>query len=444
MVRRFAEPSSDLPVRIRSRIRLVRDRVGTFLCKKEAEIMIGLKKRTLEFMWRHNGPRSRLEPRSEFGVNLAGYFTGRFGIAASARAFATALEIAQVPNVLNNVVSATHGERHFGSHAFTDINPYAINLIHVNPDTAEEFILSRASLLRGPRYFKDRYNIGIWYWETSNFPARWMSLFRFYNEIWATTSFVLQSLSRVSPIPVVKIRYPLAIDTSVIDCGARRSLGLQEDQCVFLFLFDFASVLERKNPLGLIRAFEQAFGRTRKLASKSNNAVLVLNHINSVLNPRGARMLEDASANLNVKILSRHLSDQEYLSILAACDCYVSLHRSEGLGLPMAEAMYLAKPVIATAYGGNCDFMNANNSLPLRYELVQLDRDYGPYEKGNVWAEPDVGQAAELMKWVYENRELAKQTGQRAAHDIRESMNPTKASHEIRTRLEQAYSKLVP
>jgi glycosyltransferase involved in cell wall biosynthesis len=155
-------------------------------------------------------------------------------------------------------------------------------------------------------------------------------------------------------------------------------------------------------------------------------------------------MLEDASANLNVKILSRHLSDQEYLSILAACDCYVSLHRSEGLGLPMAEAMYLAKPVIATAYGGNSDFMNANNSLPLRYELVELDKDYGPYEKGNVWAEPDVAQAAELMRWVYENRELAKRIGQRAAIDIRESMNPTKASHEIRTRLEQVYSKLVP
>ena len=155
-------------------------------------------------------------------------------------------------------------------------------------------------------------------------------------------------------------------------------------------------------------------------------------------------MLEKASAKLNVKILSKHLLEQEYISILAASDCYISLHRSEGLGLPMAEAMYLAKPVIATAYGGNSDFMNANNSLPLRYELVELDRDYGPYEKGSVWAEPDVGQAAELMRWVYENRELAKRIGQRAADDIRESMNSTKASHEIRTRLERVYSKLVP
>jgi len=437
LVRRFAEPSSDLPVRIKSRIHLIRDRVGTFLCKKEAEIMIGLKKRRLEFMWRHNGPRSRLEPRSEFGVNLAGYFTGRFGIAASARAFATALAIAQVPNVLNNVVSATHGERHFGSHPFTDINPYAINLIHVNPDTAKEFILSRTSLLRGPRYFKDRYNIGIWYWEASSFPARWMSLFRFYNEIWATSSFVARSLSRVSPVPVLKIRYPLSVDTSIIDDSARTRLGLREDQCVFLFVFDFASVIERKNPLGLLKAFEQAFSREEK-------AVLVLSHINSMLDPAGAHMLEEASANLGVRMIGKHLSEKEYISLMAACDCYVSLHRSEGLGLPIAEAMYLGKPVIATAYGGNVDFMNASNSLPLDYELVELDREYGPYEKGSVWAEPVVGRAAELMRWVYENRELANRIGQGAANDIKELMNPVKASQEMRARLEQAYSKLVP
>ena len=433
MARRFAEPSSDLPVRIKSRIRLIRDRVRTFLCKKEAEIMIGLKKRTLEFMWRHNGPRSRLEPRSEFGVNLAGYFTGRFGIAASARAFATALATAQVPNVLTNVVSATHGERHFGSHPFTDINPYAINLIHVNPDTAEEFILSRTSLLRGPRYFKDRYNIGIWYWETSNFPARWRSLFRFYDEIWATSSFVVQSLTRVSPVPIVKIRYPLLVDTSIIDHSARARLGLREDQCVFLFVFDFASILERKNPFGLLRAFEQAFGR-------SDKAILVMNHINSTLNPEAAQMLGDISANLNARILSKHLSEHEYLSLLAACDCYVSLHRSEGLGLPIAEAMCLGKPVIATEYGGNMDFMNANNSLLVNYKLVELDRDYGPYEKGTIWAEPNVGQAAELMRWVYENKELAEGIGQKAASDIKELMNPAVAAREIRARLQSLYS----
>jgi glycosyltransferase involved in cell wall biosynthesis len=415
-------------------IQVIRDRVRSFLGQEAAKIWSLIIKLALGIMWRKSlFVGSVGDHRPEFGANLAGFFTGRFGTAASSRAFAQALALAQVPHVLDNVVSRTHGERHPSAHPFTSANPYAINLIHVNPDTAAEFIFSRTSLIDGLRHFRGKYNIGIWYWENSRFPARWISLFRFYDEIWATSSFVFQSLSTVSPVPVVKMRYPLLVDTRVIDHTARRRLGLQEDQCVFLFVFDFASVVERKNPLALIRAFGQAFSRNDK-------AALVLSHINSTLNPSCARRLEEASANLNVKIVSKHLSEEEYVSILAASDCYVSLHRSEGLGLPMAEAMYLGKPVIATAYGGNVDFMNASNSLPLNYELVELDKDYGPYEKGSLWAEPDVGQAVELMTWVCENRELAKRIGQRAAEDIREFMNPMIASQEIRARLELVYS----
>jgi hypothetical protein len=85
--------------------------------------------------------------------------------------------------------------------------------------------------------------------------------------------------------------------------------------------------------------------------------------------------------------------------------------------------------------------MNMKNSLPLNYELVELERDYGPYEKGSTWAEPDNGQAVELMRWVYDNRDLARRIGQRAASDIRETMNATLASKEMRTRLELVYSK---
>ena len=433
-LRSFGKIACELAVKTRMWIRLIRDRVKSLPSQETASIRNLIVKLALGIIWRSSlSVEEGLNRRPEFGANLAGFFTGRFGIAASSRAFAKALALAQVPNNLNNVVSGIHGERHPSSHPFTSANPYAINLIHVNPDTAAEYILSRMSLIHGRRYFRGKYNIGIWYWENSGFPARWMSLFRFYDEIWATSSFVFQSLSRVSRIPVVKMRYPLFVDTSIVDHSARRRLGLQEDQCVFLFMFDFASILERKNPLALITAFDQAFSRNDK-------AVLVLSHINSTLNPSGARNLEEASADLNVRILSKHLSEQEYVSILAACDCYVSLHRSEGLGLPMAEAMYLGKPVIATAYGGNVDYMNASNSLLLNCELVELERDYGPYEKGSLWAKPDIAQAVELMTWVYENRELARRIGQRAACDIRESMNPMIASQEMRERLELVYS----
>jgi glycosyltransferase involved in cell wall biosynthesis len=369
----------------------------------------------------------QVKGQAEFGVNLAGFFTGQFGIAASSRAFADALKLAEVPHVLNNVVTEVHGERRKISSIPARTNPYAINLVHVNADLAEHFFDSN-----GPAYGEGKYNIGIWYWELPKFRSRWLSAFGFYDEIWATSSFTRDCLSKISPVPVLKIRYPLFLDTSIVENKPRRRFDLGEDLYVFLFMFDFASAFERKNPVALLKAFRLAFGRDER-------TVLVINPINSWLNPTAAKSLRKVSAGLNVRMIDRHLSERDYLSLLAASDCYVSLHRSEGLGLILAQAMFLEKPVIATAYSGNMDFMNTNNSLLVRYKLVELDTDYGPYEKGNEWAEPDVDHAAQFMRWVYESPDAATIIGERASSDIKQYMNPTVASQEIRARLEQIY-----
>jgi glycosyltransferase involved in cell wall biosynthesis len=369
------------------------------------------------------------QERPVFGVNMAGFFTGGFGIATSARAFAEALRLAEVPHVLNKVVAEMHGEPRKSSWVFADGNPHAINLVHVNADLAESIFTSL-----GPAYAQNRYNVGIWYWELSRFPVRWLSAFKFYDEIWATSSFTADCLSQVSPVPIAKVRYPLVIDRTVIDPKARGKFDLRQDIYVFFFWFDFRSVFERKNPIGLLKAFRKAFERDDK-------ALLVLGHINSAANPAAAEALKRASSGLNVKILAKHLSERDYLSLLAATDCYVSLHRSEGLGITMAEAMYFGKPVIATAYSGNMDFMNLNNSLLINYKLVELDKNYGPYEKGNVWAEPDAEQAAESMRWAYDNQDEARKLGEKGSADIKQNMNPTIASQELRTRLEQIYQR---
>ena len=365
--------------------------------------------------------------QAEFGANLAGFFTGQFGIAASSRAFADALKLAEVPHVVNNVVAEVHGERRKISSIPTRTNPYAINLVHVNADLAEHFFDSN-----GPVYSEGKYNIGIWYWELSRFRSRWLSAFRFYDEIWVTSSFTRDCLSKISPVPVLKIRYPLFLDTSIVESKPRRRFDLGEDMYVFLFMFDFAGVFERKNPLALLKAFRLAFERDER-------ALLVINPINSWLNPTAAKSLRKASSGLNVRMIDKHLSERDYLSLLAASDCYVSLHRSEGLGLTLAQAMFLGKPVIATAYSGNMDFMSTDNSLLVGYKLVELDTDYGPYEKGNEWAEPDVDHAAQFMRWAYESQDAAATIGKRGSSDIKQYMSPTIASHEIRARLEQIY-----
>lgn len=377
-------------------------------------------------------PYSEQVRKREFGANLSGYLTGQFGLAASARAFADALKRAEVPYVVNNLVALGKGEKRKVPFAFSEDNPYPINLVHVNVDTLNYFFQ-----LKGPSYFEGRYNIGIWYWELSKFPSRWLPAFKLYNEIWTTSSFTSKCLSRFSPVPVVRMRYPLWIDTTLVDKQARKKFGLEKDVSVFLFMFDFASVVERKNPFSLLKAFRMAFGSKDKVT-------LVLNCISSEVNRAAAAQLQSQSSDLKVRILKKHLSERDYVSLIAACDCYVSLHRSEGLGLPCAEAMYLGKPVIATGYGGNTDFMNNANSFLVKYDLVELEKDYGPYEKGGVWAQPDIEQAAQFMRWVYDNRNEAREIGRRASMEIKHAMDPALASDEIKTRLEQIYQTAFP
>jgi glycosyltransferase involved in cell wall biosynthesis len=151
---------------------------------------------------------------------------------------------------------------------------------------------------------------------------------------------------------------------------------------------------------------------------------------------RAAReALEQQAQGAKVIFLDTHISGAEVNSLFASADCYVSLHRSEGLGLGMAQAMYLAKPVIATGYSGNLDFMNANNSLLVNYGMTELEEDSGAYERGSRWAEPDVEHAATLMRWVFDHREESNALGARAAASIRATLDPKRTADEIRSRV---------
>jgi glycosyltransferase involved in cell wall biosynthesis len=270
----------------------------------------------------------------------------------------------------------------------------------------------------------------LWYWELSKVPLKWSYLFKFYDEIWATSTFIHQTLSRASVVPVQRIPFSLTVDTK-ITTPARERFGLKEGSCVFLFAFDYVSEFERKNPLAVVQAFRRAF-------DNEDDALLIINTINSNTDAENSRRLWDAARGARIFILDGHLTRPDYYALLVACNCYVSLHRSEGLGMIMAQAMYFGKPVIATGYSGNLDFMNKDNSLLVDFNLVELNRDYGPYyEKGNVWAEPDVDQASEFMRWIYEHPAEAKAMGETASRDVRKSMNPKVVGYEIRSMLQK-------
>src|SRR4029077_21261732 len=123
--------------------------------------------------------------------------------------------------------------------------------------------------------------------------------------------------------------------------------------------------------------------------------------------------------------------------LFASADCYISLHRSEGLGLGMAHAMYLGKPVIATNYSGNLEFMNSDNSLLVDCTMTELNEDSGPYERGTRWAEPNVEHAANLLRWLYDHRAEGEALGAQAAADIRRTLEPNITAAEIRQRVRE-------
>lgn len=368
-------------------------------------------------------PRHRLRKRP-FGINVAGFAQSVYGIGDSTRAMWRAVQATGVPCALINIRSPVHSNEDVSLREFAQSNPYRINLMTFSFDYSRRFYRDM-----GPRFFAGRYNIGLWYWEAERFPVRWHSSFDYYDEIWTPTEFVRKSIASVSPIPVFKITPPLNIHGREAEPNRSR-FGLPENAYLFLFTFDFYSTVQRKNPAGVIAAFQRAFRR-------DDAAVLVLKSINVEQNREAREELGRQSEGANIIFLDAHISAREMDSLLASADCYVSLHRSEGLGLGMAQAMYLGKPVIGTNYSGNLEFMNPKNSLLVDYTMTESTEEEGSYERGTRWADPDVGQAANFMRWVYENRAEAEGLGSRAAGDIRRTLDPNIAAAAILRRVRQ-------
>jgi glycosyltransferase involved in cell wall biosynthesis len=359
-----------------------------------------------------------------FGVNVAGYFESEKGVGEGCRAVVRALEAARIPYVLNNVVDSGSANLDQGQVRFADQNPYAINLVHVNADQAISFCKAR-----GLDYFRGRCNIGFWNWELDQFPAAWDVAFRYFDEVWTPSSFSQRSIAAVAPIPVQCVPYAIDVPKELPSHITRADFGLPQDAFLFLYAFDFHSFFERKNPLGAIRAFQRAFGKQEKVG-------LVLKTVHGRDVTQTWRVMQSECAGWpNIYLLDRVLERTAMHALMDLCDAVVSLHRAEGFGLLLAEAMAMGKPALATAYSSNLDFMNAGNSLLVRYRELENDRDHGPYPRGAIWADPDVDHAAELMRHVVSDPESAGRLGARARDDIARELGPARIGALIRARL---------
>ncbi len=362
---------------------------------------------------RGGGPWEPLPDRSGFvdlmqsrsyGVNLYGFLSSVSGLGSVARSCLEAIETVKIPVHAIDIPGWNHKS---SDRTLPSYSPYRINLIQQNAD-----MLPRFTGAYGTGLLNGCYNIGYWLWELPSVRADWHHLYRYVDEVWVASEFCRHAFQTLTRRPVIRV--PLVVDG--LDAKAiypREHFKLPGDAFVFGYIFDVSSYMERKNPLCLIEAFKREFGASR-------DVLLYLKFFNSGYDEDNVRTLNEAIAGApNIRTFDGKMTEEEIVSLQNAMDCLVSPHRSEGFGYNLAEMMYFGKPVIATGYSSNLDFMRDDNSYLIDYSLVPITRDIGPYQRGNVWADPSVEHLASLMRKVFEDTSGRQEKGRRAAEEIR-------------------------
>ena len=361
-----------------------------------------------------------IDRRRAPGLNLIGYLDSPSGLGQSVRCLAQAARAAGVP------VACLEASRSRPPAA--EPAPFDVNLYHVNADGAAAIVEEL-----GPRLHSGRANVAYWYWETESFPERWKDRFDYFDEVWVASEYCRRAIAAASPIPVTLV--PPAVTSAAVSPEPKTSAGIDPSDFLFLTVLDALSVPERKNPLGTVRAFARAF-------PSPSNAHLLVQISNLESAPDLEESLRKAASGARVSIRAGSLPREDLENLFAACDGYVSLHRAEGFAFPIAEAMALGKPVVATDYSGSADYLDESTGFPVRWQYGTLSRRIRDYDRGTRWAEPDEGHAADQLRRVAANPAEARRRGAAGERRIAERYGLSAAGERISSALARLRERL--
>lgn len=332
-------------------------------------------------------------------ISLVGYPRGEFGLGEDIRLLRNSLQAAGIePKVIKAPWQIT--ARQAINEEAEDANAADFNsdiMIYVMPAFDCLTLLNKV----GTRAFTAHRKIGYWQWELDKFPEAAKIALDLIDEIWCHSEHSAKAFRSATDKPVTKV--PLPVFVPKIRNVSRPSLGLDDDNFIIFTSFDGASSISRKNPMGVILAFQQAFPRNR-----FPHVRLIIKAMNTIDDALWRDCLRKAAIDRRIKVLNKVLDRNEYYELLQSCDAVLSLHRAEGFGRLMAEAMAIGIPVIATAYSGNLDFMTEQNSWLVSGDLSPLIPGDYPFHEGQEWMEPDIAKAAEALRDCYENDDKRK------------------------------------
>ncbi|KUJ86889.1 MAG: hypothetical protein XD36_2685 [Halomonas sp. 54_146] len=373
-------------------------------------------------------PAKQSTPRAArpFGVNLIGYANGQFGIGEDVRMAALACEAADIPFSIYNVapgkevdLAASQADQHVSEQL-----PYSINVFCTTGiETA------RLAAVEGQKLFKGYYCIGYWPWELPQWPDAWHLAYDYIDEVWASSRFAYHAYIGSSPKPVRHM--PMAVNVDASANKTRQGFGLPESSYLFVFSFDFLSSVKRKNPQACIDAFSSAFPCGNEPVGLVVKAMRAEDD-----NPQWQALNALAQQDPRIHIINETLTRGEVLDLYRACDCFVSLHRSEGFGRGIADAMLLGKPVITTGYSGNLDFTMPATAALVDHQLQTLTKDDYPFGEGQQWAEPNVEHAAWWMRRLLNQPNLARALATQGQQLIQNAYTPTPVGEYYRAVLE--------
>lgn len=349
-------------------------------------------------------PRPTQIARSEPPIFLAGPLRAASGLGEAARLNLEALKVCGTPAFGIDVTASLMQPLDYPDASFVKgktVEGGGTLILSVNAP-----LVPLAMWCLGRRAVRNKYVIGYWAWELPDVPREWHCGVPFIHEIWVPTKFVADAVKPIAAgRPVRIVPYPLAIPKRPWRCG-----DWQERPFTALVIFDMASSFARKNPIAAIMAFRQAFGDDASVR-------LIVKVANSQVFPVGMELLKKAVGSArNVVLIARTMSAVEIDALYRQSNVLLSLHRSEGFGLTLAEAMLRGLPLVATNWSGNVDFLNSGNGFPIPYRLVPAEDPQGTYHHPSMmWADADVNAAATALRHLHREPGLAQHLGEAGA-----------------------------